>query len=89
MTLGHRWIVDNLGAQYLPETAWHIDPQGHIGATAAMFGLMRLQNFVINRMPQSVKESLQQARELEFVWQGLPSTTNLSATKIFTRVLDQ
>ena len=28
MTLGHRWIVKEFGLKYLPQTAFHIDPQG-------------------------------------------------------------
>jgi len=36
MTLGHKWINDNLGADFLPRNAWHIDEQGHVAATAAL-----------------------------------------------------
>jgi len=40
MTLGHRWVTETFGPRHLPATAWHIDPQGHLGATAAMFAQM-------------------------------------------------
>jgi hypothetical protein len=37
MTLGLQWLEKEFGAQHLPHTAWHIDPQGHMGSTAALF----------------------------------------------------
>ena len=37
---GHKWILDNFGLEYMPKVAWHIDPQGHVGATAARFAAM-------------------------------------------------
>ena len=49
--MGHRWLVENFGLEHAPKVAWHIDPQGHVGATAARFALMGFDAFVPNRVP--------------------------------------
>jgi len=51
---------------------------------------MQFQNYVVNRIPDSTKASLQTSRGLDFVWQGLPNSTDArNGTTVATRVLDQ
>lgn len=92
MTLGHKWIVDNFGIEHAPRIAWHIDPQGHVGATAARFAAMGFNAFVPNRIPAPLKQQLQQSQGLEFIWDGMasPMPANYRAeSQIFTHVLDE
>lgn len=92
MTLGHKWIVDTFGREYVPRIAWHIDPQGHVGATAARFAAMGFDAFVPNRIPAPLKNQLQQSKGLEFIWNGMAASmpvNRLAESSIFTHVLDE
>ena len=91
MTLGHKWLVDNFGLEHAPRVAWHIDPQGHVGATAARFAAMGFDAFVPNRVPNPVKAKLLQTKQLEFVWDGMATempASRQAGSRIFTHVLD-
>ena len=92
MTLGHKWLVDTFGLEHAPRVAWHIDPQGHVGATAARFAAMGFDAFIPNRIPNPVKSHLQNTSQLEFVWDGMASpmpAERRARSEIFTHVLDE
>ena len=92
MTLGHKWLVDNFGREHIPHVAWHIDPQGHVGATAARFAAMGFDAFVPNRIPAPLKQQLQKTQGLEFIWDGMAAQTSADRradAQIFTHVLDE
>ena len=72
MQLGLQWIESEFGAEHLPESAWHIDPQGHLGSTAAMFAQMGFSSYVANRFPDYAKKEMERTQTLEFMWRGIP-----------------
>ena len=80
MTRGHRWIAETFGSQHVPAHAWHIDEQGHVGATAALFRRMDFETLTPNRIPQPLKDALQASRGLGFAWEGLPAQHMMHAS---------
>eukprot|EP00937_MAST-01D_sp_MAST-1D-sp2_P006928 g6928.t1 len=90
MTLGHRWIADTFGEVHVPQHAWHIDEQGHVGATAALFARMGFETLTPNRVPQPVKDRMQAQRGLAFEWDGLGGavTAQGQSGTILTQLLD-
>ena len=86
MTLGHDFIIETFGEQYIPRTCWHIDPFGSVGSNAALYGKMSFSAFGTNRIPDNIKTSWEDNQELDFVWEG--SHSGIESDKLFTHVMD-
>ena len=56
ISLGHRYIVDTLGAEYLPKYAWHIDPFGLSSSYSAFFEAMNYSAWIFNRIDTRLKD---------------------------------
>ncbi|EGG15657.1 alpha-mannosidase [Cavenderia fasciculata] len=86
MTQGFEFITKQFGSQYLPETAWQIDPFGYSAASSSLFSQLGFKQVVINRIKASKKALMKSFSELQFVWRGNPNLKESS--DIFTHVLD-
>lgn len=81
MTEGLIFLNKTLGVR--PNVGWHIDPFGHSSFTPELYSLLTYDAFVLNRIPDPIKQKMKADQELEFHWQN----PNLNHT-IFTHVLD-
>ncbi|KAJ6252865.1 alpha-mannosidase [Anaeramoeba flamelloides] len=70
MTFGHSWIANNIGPQYIPKVAFHIDPFGHSDTDARIFSEMCMEYFVLDRIPFSDKSAWMDTGKMEFDWYG-------------------
>lgn len=75
VALGHRYIADTLGAEYVPQYAWHIDPFGISATYAAAWAQMNYSAWVFNRIDTRLKDlwhgdipNNTQAPHLQFRW---------------------
>eukprot|EP00937_MAST-01D_sp_MAST-1D-sp2_P006380 g6380.t1 len=85
VTLGHRYIADTLGAQYVPKIAWHIDPFGESSSYALWWKAMNFSTWVFNRIDTRLKDLWHNDTRLQFRWQPDGAGTNEG---IFSHVLD-
>lgn len=83
MTIGHRWLKENLGV--VPTIAWHIDPFGHQASSASMFTRMGLNAFFFARIDYQDKENRLKNKAMEMVWHPLQYNSEES-NFIFTHV---
>ena len=81
MTEGLVFLNETLGVR--PRIGWHIDPFGHSSFTPQLFSLLHYDMFVLNRIPDSIKQDMKQSRGLEFLWHN----PHFNRT-IFAHVLD-
>lgn len=81
MTEGLIFLNTTLGVR--PTIGWHIDPFGHSSFTPELYSLLMYRAFVLNRIPDSIKQEMKKNKELEFHWQN-PHTNHT----IFAHVLD-
>lgn len=81
MTEGLMFLNATLGVR--PTVGWHIDPFGHSSFTPELFSLLTYDAFVLNRIPDPIKQEMKKNKELEFHWKN--SRTNHT---IFAHVLD-
>jgi hypothetical protein len=81
MAYGHRWVAETFGPEHLPKHAWHIDEQGHVGATATLLARMGFETLTPNRISEALKDELQASRRLGFVWEGLPDRHLVERTR--------
>eukprot|EP00943_MAST-04B_sp_MAST-4B-sp1_P008064 g8064.t1 len=86
MTIGHEFIIETFGKNYVPRTCWHIDPFGSVGSNAALYGKMSFNAFGTNRIPDNVKTLWENNRELDFIWEG--TNSGIESDKLFTHVMD-
>lgn len=81
MTEGLQFLEEELGVR--PREGWHIDPFGHSLFTPELFSLLGYRAFVLNRIPDPLKQEMKKTKGLEFFWRNPYS--NLS---VFAHVLD-
>lgn len=81
MTEGLMFLNTTLGVR--PTVGWHIDPFGHSSSTPELYSLLNYKAFVLNRIPDPIKQEMKRDRGLEFHWQN-PHTNHT----IFGHVLD-
>ena len=81
MTEGLVFLNKTLGVR--PMVGWHIDPFGHSSYTPQLFSLLHYDMFVLNRIPDHIKQDMKQNQGLEFFWHN----PRFNRT-IFAHVLD-
>lgn len=85
ITLGHRYIADTLGPQYVPKYAWHIDPFGLSASYALWFRRMNYSAWLFNRVDTRLKDLWHNQTRLQFSWEPSGAGSNPG---IFAHVLD-
>ncbi len=86
MTIGHEFIIETFGKEYVPRTCWHIDPFGSVGSNAALYSKMSFNAFGTNRIPDNMKTLWENNQELDFIWEG--TSSGIESDKLFTHVMD-
>ena len=81
MTEGLVFLNTTLGVR--PTVGWHIDPFGHSSFTPELFSLLTYSAFVLNRIPDPIKQEMKRNKGLEFHWRN-PHTNHV----VFAHVLD-
>jgi lysosomal alpha-mannosidase len=81
MTEGLLFLNTTLGVR--PTVGWHIDPFGHSSFTPELYSLLTYDVFVLNRIPDPIKQRMKRDRDLEFHWRN--RHTNRT---VFAHVLD-
>ena len=81
MTEGLLFLNTTLGVR--PTVGWHIDPFGHSAFTPQLYSLLTYDVFVLNRIPDPIKQRMKRDRDLEFHWRN--RHTNRT---VFAHVLD-
>ncbi|XP_014445317.1 epididymis-specific alpha-mannosidase [Tupaia chinensis] len=84
LTEGHGFLYETFGVR--PRFSWHVDPFGASATTPTLFALAGFNAHLISRIDYNLKNAMQEAQGLQFLWQGSPS---LAAQQIFTHVMDQ
>ncbi|XP_074131165.1 epididymis-specific alpha-mannosidase isoform X3 [Sminthopsis crassicaudata] len=85
LTEGHGFLYETFGIR--PQFSWHVDPFGASAATPTLFSLAGFNAHLISRIDYDLKEDMQKAKKLQFVWRGSPSLAE--SQEIFTHVMDQ
>ncbi|XP_012408461.1 epididymis-specific alpha-mannosidase [Sarcophilus harrisii] len=85
LTEGHGFLYETFGVR--PQFSWHVDPFGASAATPTLFSLAGFNAHLISRIDYDLKEDMQKAKKLQFVWRGSPSLAE--SQEIFTHVMDQ
>lgn len=81
MTEGLLFLNTTLGVR--PTIGWHIDPFGHSSFTPQLYSLLQYDAFVLNRIPDPIKQQMKRDRGLEFHWHN----SHFNRT-VFGHVLD-
>ncbi|EGG16955.1 hypothetical protein DFA_07936 [Cavenderia fasciculata] len=82
ITEGHQWVLKNLNTTV--RHGWQIDPFGHSSQTASLYPALGFQSFVAARLSDTLKASMRETQELQFVWEGSPSLNN---SRLFVNTL--
>nr|KAF6501246.1 mannosidase alpha class 2B member 2 [Molossus molossus] len=85
LTEGHGFLYETFGVR--PRFSWQVDPFGASATTPTLFALAGFNAHVISRIDYDLKEAMQKAQELQFVWRGSPSLAKRQ--EIFTHVMDK
>ncbi|XP_058157218.1 epididymis-specific alpha-mannosidase [Dasypus novemcinctus] len=85
LTEGHGFLYETFGIR--PRFSWHVDPFGASATTPTLFALAGFDAHLVSRIDYDLKQALQEAQGLQFVWQGSPSLSEQQ--EIFTHVMDQ
>ncbi|KAM9677390.1 LOW QUALITY PROTEIN: epididymis-specific alpha-mannosidase [Trichechus inunguis] len=85
LTEGHGFLYETFGIR--PRFSWHVDPFGASATTPTLFALAGFNAHLISRIDYDLKEAMQEAQELQFVWQGSPSLAEQQES--FTHIMDQ
>ncbi|XP_029447387.1 epididymis-specific alpha-mannosidase isoform X2 [Rhinatrema bivittatum] len=85
LTEGHGFLYETFGVR--PQFSWHVDPFGASAATPTVFALAGFNAHLISRIDYDVKDKMQKAKKLQFVWRGSSSLSEKQ--EIFTHVMDQ
>uniref|UniRef100_A0A8C2VPQ0 Alpha-mannosidase n=2 Tax=Chinchilla lanigera TaxID=34839 RepID=A0A8C2VPQ0_CHILA len=85
LTEGHGFLYETFGVR--PRFSWQVDPFGASAATPTLFALAGFNAHLISRIDYDLKDAMQQAQGLQFVWRGSPSLS--TQQQIFTHVMDQ
>ena len=81
MTEGLTFLDRVLGVR--PTVGWHIDPFGHSAFTPEFYSLLTYRAFVLNRIPDPLKQEMKRTKGLEFHWHSPHSNRS-----VFAHVLD-
>lgn len=71
MTIGHEFIAEEFGLEYVPLIGWQIDPFGASAVTPILFKSMDFKYHVIDRVDYPLKDQWRSEGRLEFMWNGL------------------
>ncbi|KAF6131312.1 mannosidase alpha class 2B member 2 [Phyllostomus discolor] len=85
LTEGHGFLYETFGVR--PQFSWQVDPFGASATTPTLFALAGFDAHVVSRIDYDLKEAMQKARGLQFVWRG--SRSLAAQQEIFTHVMDQ
>nr|XP_035960565.1 epididymis-specific alpha-mannosidase [Halichoerus grypus] len=85
LTEGHGFLYETFGIR--PRFSWQVDPFGASATTPTLFALAGFHAHVISRIDYDLKEAMQKAQGLQFVWRGSQSLS--AEQEIFTHILDQ
>ncbi|XP_068611943.1 epididymis-specific alpha-mannosidase [Brachionichthys hirsutus] len=85
MTEGHGFLYETFGAR--PRFSWHVDPFGASATTPVLFALAGFNAHLISRIDYDLKDSMQENKNLQFVWRG--SRSLKEKQQIFTHTMDQ
>ncbi|XP_051020798.1 epididymis-specific alpha-mannosidase [Acomys russatus] len=85
LTEGHGFLYETFGIR--PQFSWHVDPFGASATTPTLFSLAGFNAHLISRIDYNLKDAMQEAQGLQFVWRGSPSLSEQQ--EIFTHVMDQ
>ncbi|KAM4854437.1 epididymis-specific alpha-mannosidase [Thomomys bottae] len=85
LTEGHGFLYETFGIR--PQFSWQVDPFGASATTPTVFALAGFHAHLISRIDYNVKDAMQMAQGLQFVWQGSRSLG--AQQEIFTHVMDQ
>ncbi|KAM4811420.1 epididymis-specific alpha-mannosidase isoform X1 [Urocitellus parryii] len=85
LTEGHGFLYETFGIR--PQFSWHVDPFGASATTPTLFALAGFNAHLISRIDYDLKEAMQEAQGLQFVWRGSKSLS--AQQQIFTHVMDQ
>ncbi len=84
MSLGHRFIANTFGAEFVPEIGWQIDPFGHSAWMASAFSDFGFSAEFFSRIDRGDKEKRLREKGMEMIWRG--SKSRPIASDIFTHV---
>ncbi|XP_041492518.1 epididymis-specific alpha-mannosidase isoform X2 [Microtus oregoni] len=84
LTEGHGFLYETFGIR--PQFSWHVDPFGASATTPTLFALAGFNAHLISRIDYNLKDAMQEAQGLQFVWRGSPSL--LEQQEIFTHTMD-
>uniref|UniRef100_A0A665WKS1 Alpha-mannosidase n=1 Tax=Echeneis naucrates TaxID=173247 RepID=A0A665WKS1_ECHNA len=84
MTEGHGFLYETFGVR--PQFSWHVDPFGASATTPVLFALAGFNAHLISRIDYDLKDTMQQKKQLQFVWRGSPSLKEKQ--QIFTHTMD-
>ncbi|XP_048220300.1 epididymis-specific alpha-mannosidase [Perognathus longimembris pacificus] len=85
LTEGHGFLYETFGIQ--PQFSWQVDPFGASATTPTLFALAGFNAHLISRIDYDLKDAMQKAQGLQFVWHGSGSLG--ARQEIFTHVMDQ
>nr|XP_003461910.1 epididymis-specific alpha-mannosidase [Cavia porcellus] len=85
LTEGHGFLYETFGIR--PRFSWHVDPFGASATTPTLFALAGFHAHLISRIDYDLKDAMQKAQGLQFMWRGSPSLS--TQQQIFTHVMDQ
>ncbi|KAM6221799.1 epididymis-specific alpha-mannosidase [Rhynchocyon petersi] len=85
LTEGHGFLYETFGIR--PRFSWHVDPFGASATSPTLFALAGFNAHLISRIDYDLKEAMQAAQTLQFVWRGSPSLGEPQES--FTHVMDQ
>ncbi|XP_055480124.1 epididymis-specific alpha-mannosidase [Psammomys obesus] len=85
LTEGHGFLYETFGIR--PQFSWHVDPFGASATTPTLFALTGFNAHLISRIDYNLKDAMQEAQGLQFVWRGSPSLSEQQ--EIFTHVMDR
>ncbi|GAM22576.1 hypothetical protein SAMD00019534_057510 [Acytostelium subglobosum LB1] len=81
---GHKWVLKHFNKTV--EYGWQIDPFGHSSLTPTLFAQFGFKAMVGNRISDTDKAMLRDAKQLDFLWQGSEALGNTS--QLFVHLLD-
>ncbi|XP_059131017.1 epididymis-specific alpha-mannosidase [Peromyscus eremicus] len=84
LTEGHGFLYETFGIR--PQFSWHVDPFGASATTPTLFALAGFNAHLISRIDYDLKDAMQEAQGLQFVWHGSPSLSEQQ--EIFTHTMD-
>ncbi|XP_003496665.1 epididymis-specific alpha-mannosidase [Cricetulus griseus] len=84
LTEGHGFLYETFGIR--PQYSWHVDPFGASATTPTLFALTGFNAHLISRIDYNLKDAMQEAQGLQFVWRGSPTLSEKE--EIFTHIMD-